>query len=135
MLISLKSWLKEVLLFFFYLFALFCQLAPKFWKYFSILTCITLSRPRSCKRSKTLFKSLLFWLAGEVSWLAVEVISPCKKIKVRFLKQSIAPFNRPWSRLTMSSKSDFGDLDIRVILIWNMACGLSIKDILYNRHL
>ena len=33
--------------------------------------------PRSCKRSETLFKSLLFWLAGEVSWLAVEVLSPC----------------------------------------------------------
>jgi len=32
--------------------------------------------PRSCKRSETLFKSLLFWLAGEVSWLAVEVLSP-----------------------------------------------------------
>ena len=26
----------------------------------------------SCKRSETLFKSLLFWLAGEVSWLAVQ---------------------------------------------------------------
>ena len=35
--------------------------------------------PRSCKRSETLFKSLLFWLAGEVSWLAVEVLSPCRK--------------------------------------------------------
>ena len=35
--------------------------------------------PRSCKRSGTLFKSLLFWLAGEVSWLAVEVLSPCQK--------------------------------------------------------
>ena len=34
---------------------------------------------RSCKRSKTLFKSLLFWLAGDVSWLAVEVLSPCQK--------------------------------------------------------
>ena len=32
---------------------------------------------RSCKRSGTLCKSLLFWLAGEVSWLAVEVLSPC----------------------------------------------------------
>ena len=30
-------------------------------------------------RSETLFKSLLFWLAGEVSWLAVEVLSPCRK--------------------------------------------------------
>ena len=29
-------------------------------------------KPRSCKRSKTLFKSLLFWLA-------VEVLSPCQK--------------------------------------------------------
>ena len=38
-----------------------------------------LYKPRSCKRSKTLFKSLLFWLAGEVSWLAVEVLSPCQK--------------------------------------------------------
>ena len=37
--------------------------------------------PRSCKRSGTLFKSLLFWLAGEVSWLAVEVLSPCQKLK------------------------------------------------------
>ena len=36
-----------------------------------------LSYPRSFKRSGTLFKSLLFWLAGEVSWLAVEVLSPC----------------------------------------------------------
>jgi len=34
---------------------------------------------RSCKRSGTLFKSLLFWLAGVVSWLAVEVLSPCQK--------------------------------------------------------
>ena len=34
---------------------------------------------RSCKRSKTLFKSLLFWLAGEVSWLAAKVLSPCQK--------------------------------------------------------
>ena len=34
-------------------------------------------QPRSCKRSETLFKSLLFWLAREVSWLAVEVLSPC----------------------------------------------------------
>ena len=39
----------------------------------------TASQPRSCKRSGTLFKSLLFWLAGEVSWLAVEVLSPCQK--------------------------------------------------------
>ena len=35
--------------------------------------------PRSFKRSGTLFKSLLFWLAGEVSWLALEVLSPCRK--------------------------------------------------------
>ena len=34
---------------------------------------------RSCKRSEALFKSLLFWLAGEVSWLAVEGLSPCQK--------------------------------------------------------
>ena len=37
------------------------------------------SKVRSCKRSKTLFKSLLFWLAGEVSWLDVELLSPCRK--------------------------------------------------------
>ena len=34
-------------------------------------------KARSCKRSRTLFKSLLFWLVGEVSWLAEEVLSPC----------------------------------------------------------
>ena len=34
---------------------------------------------RSCKRNETLFKSLLFWLVCEVSWLAVEVLSPCRK--------------------------------------------------------
>ena len=34
---------------------------------------LTLYHSRSCKRSETLFKSLLFWLAREVSWLAVEV--------------------------------------------------------------
>ena len=34
---------------------------------------------RSCKRSETLFKSLLFWLAGEVSCLAKEALSPCRK--------------------------------------------------------
>ena len=28
--------------------------------------------------SETLFKSLLIWLAVEVSWLAVEVLSPCQ---------------------------------------------------------
>ena len=38
-----------------------------------------LPNARSCKRSETLFKSLLFWLAGDVSWLAVEVLSPCLK--------------------------------------------------------
>ena len=32
----------------------------------------------SVKRSKTFFRSLLFCLTGEVSWLAVEVLSPCK---------------------------------------------------------
>ena len=37
------------------------------------------SNTRSCKRSETLFKSLLFWQAGEVNWLAVEVLSPCRK--------------------------------------------------------
>ena len=37
------------------------------------------SGTRSCKRSGTLFKSLLLWLAGEVSWLAEEVLSPCQK--------------------------------------------------------
>ena len=36
-------------------------------------------RARSCKRSETLYKSLLFWLAGEVSWLALEVLSSCRK--------------------------------------------------------
>ena len=36
-------------------------------------------RTRSCKRSGTVFKSLLCWLAGEVSWLAVEVLSSCQK--------------------------------------------------------
>jgi len=44
-----------------------------------ILLAFILSLARSCKRSETLFKSLLFWLAGEVSWLAVEVLSPCRK--------------------------------------------------------
>ena len=34
---------------------------------------------RSCKRSETFFTSLLFLLAGEVSWLPVEVLSPCQK--------------------------------------------------------
>ena len=41
--------------------------------------CLARVSPRSCKRNETLFKSLLFWLAGEVSWLAVEVLSPCQK--------------------------------------------------------
>ena len=36
-------------------------------------------KSRFYKRSETLFKSLLFWLAEEVSWLAVEVLSPCQK--------------------------------------------------------
>ena len=35
-------------------------------------------KSRSWRRSGTSFKSLLFWLAGEVSWLAVEVLSPCR---------------------------------------------------------
>ena len=43
------------------------------------LKLLLFSKARSCKRSGTLFKSLLFWLAGEVSWLAVEVLSPCWK--------------------------------------------------------
>ena len=43
---------------------------------------IQMMYPRSCKRSGTLFKSLLFWLAGEVNWLAVEVLSPCQKVKI-----------------------------------------------------
>ena len=34
---------------------------------------------RSCKRSRTLYKSLHFWLAGEFSWLAIEVLTPCQK--------------------------------------------------------
>jgi len=34
---------------------------------------------RFCKRSETSFKSLLFWLAGELSWLAVKVLFPCQK--------------------------------------------------------
>jgi len=41
----------------------------------------SLLQARSCKRSETLFKSLHFWLAGEVSCLAVEVLSPCQKQK------------------------------------------------------
>ena len=45
--------------------------------------------PRSCKRSETLFKSLLFWLA-------VEVLTPCQKWKSRFLKQNFSPFATPW---------------------------------------
>ena len=43
------------------------------------LTYVFMSDARSCKRSETLFKSLLFWLAGEVSCLAVEVLFPCQK--------------------------------------------------------
>jgi len=42
---------------------------------------VSLLQARSCKRSETLFKSLHFWLAGEVSCLAVEVLSPCQKQK------------------------------------------------------
>ena len=34
---------------------------------------------RSCKRIESLLKSLLFWLVGDVSWLDVEVLSPCWK--------------------------------------------------------
>jgi len=29
------------------------------------------------KGAELLFKSLLFWLVGEVSWLAVQVLAPC----------------------------------------------------------
>ena len=45
----------------------------------SNVTFVNLFNTRSCKRSETLFKSLLFWLAGEVSLLAVEVLSPYRK--------------------------------------------------------
>ena len=43
-----------------------------------------------------MFKSLLFWLAWEVSWLAIEVLSPCWKQKSRFLEQNFSSFTRPW---------------------------------------
>ena len=61
---------------------------PHIWKiymtpYFEMI--MSVLRARSCKRSKTLFKSLLLWLAGEVSWLAVEVLS-MSKIKVRIFE-------------------------------------------------
>ena len=36
-------------------------------------------KSRFYKRSETLFKSLLFWLAGEVSWLAVGVLCLSRK--------------------------------------------------------
>ena len=45
----------------------------------SNVTFVNLFNTRSCKRSETLIKSLLFWLAREVSWLAVEVLSPYRK--------------------------------------------------------
>ena len=35
--------------------------------------------PRFCIWRGTLFKSILSWLAVEVCWLAVEVLSPCQK--------------------------------------------------------
>ena len=49
---------------------------------------------RSCKRSGTLFKSLLFWLAGEVSWLAVDCRSTLSmsKIKVRISETKYRSF-------------------------------------------
>jgi len=56
---------------------LFAVLQTKKDKRFTLNSGKTKITPRSCKRSETLFKSLLFWLAGEVSWLAVEVLSPC----------------------------------------------------------
>ena len=34
-----------------------------------------------------MFKSLLFWLAGEVTWLAVEVLSPCQNKSKDFLSK------------------------------------------------
>ena len=49
-----------------------------------------IGEPRSCKRSKTLFKSLLFWLAGEVSWLAVAL--SMLKIKVRISETKFLSF-------------------------------------------
>ena len=52
---------------------------PFFDKISLFFVCLTLEISRSCKRNKTLFRSLLFWLAGEVSWLAVEVLSQCQK--------------------------------------------------------
>ena len=48
-------------------------------KYVTIEGSIEVVKARSCKRSETLFKALIFWLAGEVNWLAVEVLSPCQK--------------------------------------------------------
>ena len=45
----------------------------------SNVTFVNLFNTRSYKRSETLFKSLLFWLAREVSWLAVEILSRCQK--------------------------------------------------------
>ena len=51
-----------------------------FYEYFRKLVFKNhLKYSRFCKRSGTFFKSLLFWLAGEVNWLAVEVLSPCQK--------------------------------------------------------
>ena len=48
---------------------------------------------RSCKRRGTLFKSLLFWLAGEVSWLAVEVHSlSMLKMKLKISKTKYRSF-------------------------------------------
>ena len=48
-------------------------------------------KPWSCKRSETLLKSLLFWLAGEVSWLAVDTLS-ISKIKVRISETKFRSF-------------------------------------------
>ena len=49
----------------------------------------TVFGPRFCKRRGTLFKSLL-------SWLAVEVLSPCQKYKQGYLRQNTSPFTNPW---------------------------------------
>ena len=56
---------------------------------------------RSCKRSGTLFKSLLFWLAREVSWLALEVLNVENKSqdflnKISLLLQDLAYNTNVW---------------------------------------
>ena len=59
--------------------------------------------PRFCRRRGTFFKSLL-------SWLAVEVLSPCRKYKKGYLKQNISPFTNPW----MGQTSYFVD----TLILW-----------------